>query len=541
VDPDEVEGTEGRTVLETIDPAENYMRRALERFAGYGEAEAMVAYDGRRFSYTELVARTRGTAAWLWERGVRPGMTLAMLVTNTAESFFTQFAAHLLGCRTVFMARTTPWLLLAGVLDFVDADVFIYEVSQTGEAGRQMATAAAPRKVFAIGPDGLGPDLTDPPRVSELPFDLDSITTSPVSLFQTSGTTGVPKLARHGQRFFDAIERVAQFYQPPDRPIRHLLLAGTWHSGGLSAAWLTLCAGGSVVINWGFEIPDFLATLATERITSTNITPPILYLLLDDGRIDGVDLSSMYTMTISAAPFAPARLAEAVSRLGPIFNIAYGMTELPFIAALPQARPDPDHPERLASCGQPWGDVQVEIRDPLGNALPTGEIGEICVRSDLLTEGYFGRPELNAEAFVDGWFRTGDAGRLDGDGYLYIVDRLVDMIITTAGSSNIYSRPLEDVLAGHPEVSGAAVVGVPHDFMGEAIHAYVIRIPDATVTEAELRELVVTTLNEEWSPHEVEFIDAFPLTESGKVDKKQLRARYAEMHPPADAVSPSPA
>src|SRR5262249_41443634 len=138
------------------------------------------------------------------------------------------------------------------------------------------------------------------------------------------------------------------------------------------------------------------------------------------------------------------------------------------------------------------------------------------------------------------WFRTGDAGRLDEDGYLYIVDRLVDMIITTAGSSNIYSRPLEDALADHAEVSGAAVVGVPHDFMGEAIHAYVIRVPGATVTAEELREHVVTTLNEEWSPHEVEFIDAFPLTESGKVDKKQLRARYAEAHPRVEAASPSP-
>ncbi len=512
---------------QTIDPADNYVRHGLALFARYGEAEALVDSDGRRFSYTELHARIRDTAAWLWNHDVRPGMTIAMLITNSAEAIFAQFAAHLLGCRTVFMARTTPWYFLGNVLPFVDADVFIYEVVRTGEVGHRMAVSAAPRLVFAIGASELGPDLTDPPAVDELPFNLDQVTTAPESLFQTSGTTGTPKLAIHGQRFFRAIVRVAEFYQPPGRPMRHLMLAGTWHAGGTSAVVLTLFTGGTVVVNFGFELEDFLHSLATERITSTNLAPPLLYMLLDEPRMAEVDLSGMWALTISASSTSTARLQQAIDQFGPSVHTAYGMTELPFIAVLPAADRDPQRPQRLASCGRAWGDVRIEIRDPDGTVLPTGEIGEICLASDLLTEGYFGRPEENEQAFVDGWFRTGDAGRLDEDGFLYIVDRINDMIVTTAGSSNIYSRPLEDVLAGHPDVRQAAVVGVPDEFLGEAVHAYVIRHPGATVTADELRQLVVSTLNEDWSPRAVEFVDELPLTESGKVDKKQLRAGYA--------------
>jgi acyl-CoA synthetase (AMP-forming)/AMP-acid ligase II len=141
-------------------------------------------------------------------------------------------------------------------------------------------------------------------------------------------------------------------------------------------------------------------------------------------------------------------------------------------------------------------------------------------------EGYWRMPDLEAENLVDGWLRTGDVGRFDDDGYLYILDRVSDMIVTEVSSFNIFCRPLEDALAEHPEVLQAAVIGVPDEFLGEAVHAYVIRTPGATVTPEELRQHVVDRLNASWSPREVEFLDAFPLNESRKVDKKALRAYY---------------
>ncbi len=507
--------------------ADNYVRRALDLFTGYGDREALVATDGRRFSYAQLRDQMRNTAVALWEFGIRPGMTIGVLATNPPESYFVQYGAHLLGCRTVFLAHSTPPFFLRSVLDFVSADAFVYEVAHLGEIGRELAEAADAVRVLCIGAGGLGPDITDPPAAAELPFDPQTIGVEPVSLFQTSGTTGTPKLMVHGQRFFAAMPSVADFYRPPDRPIRHLLMAGTWHAGAQSSALLTWYDGGTIVMNFGFDVGNFLHTIETERITSINVSPPLLYSLLDDPRLAGTDLSSLYQATVAASAAAPTRLVEAIDRFGGCLNVVYGMSELPFITVQDRLHLDPDHPELLGSCGKPWGDVRLEIRDPATGAVrPTGEVGEICLSSAMVTEGYFGSPELTAETLVDGWLRTGDVGRLDEDGNLYIVDRVKDMILTDLGSTIVYCRPLEDALLEHPQVRQAAVVGVPDAFLGEAVHAFVVRAPGATVSEEELRQLVVDRLNKQWSPREVEFVASFPLTEYGKVDKKELRARY---------------
>jgi len=505
----------------------NYVRRALDVFATYGDTEAFVATDGRRFTYADLRARIRNTAAALWGHGIRPGMTIGMLVTNSAETFFVQLGAHLLGCRTAFGMRIAPPAFLRGLLEFTEADAFVYQMDVCGEVGRELALAAAPLPTFCIGTGGLGPDLTDPPEATELPFDLDAITTEPDTLFQTSGTTGTPKLVRMGSRFFHAIPQVAEFYRPADLPrLRQLSLAGTWHSGGQSAALMTWFSGGLLVTGVNLDSDLLFAKLAEERITSMLVTPPALYQLLEDRALAGADLSSLRHVTVCCAPAAPARLREAAKWFGPALNIVYGMTEIPIITALPDVAGDPAHPERLASCGRPWGDTRVEIRDPSGAVLPPGEAGLIWVKGDLVAEEYWKQPELNAENLADGWLRTGDVGRFDEDGYLYLLDRVNDMIVTGVASFNIFCRPLEDALAEHPDVVQAAVIGVPDEFLGEAVHAFVVRAPGATVTGEELRRHVTNRLNETWTPREVEFLDAFPLNESRKVDKKALRSHY---------------
>jgi acyl-CoA synthetase (AMP-forming)/AMP-acid ligase II len=427
----------------------------------------------------------------------------------------------------VFLLRSAPTPFLHTALSFVEADAFVYQVEHIGETGRALAEAGGPEIVLCIGSGGLGPDIVDPPRVSRLPFDPYAVTVEPVTLFHTSGTTGPPKMLQHGERFFSAIPSLTTYYRPTDRGMRHLLASGTWHAGGQAAAVLTLMSGGTAVMNFGFDLGVFVETMAKERITSFNISPPCLYMLLDDERAAGLDLSGVYSATVSAGAASPARLVEAIDRWGPVFDIAYGMSELPFISVYPRITHDPAHPERLASCGRPWGDVRLEIRDPDGVVLPPGEIGEICVASDLMLEGYYGSSELTERNLAGGWLRTGDAGRLDEDGHLYIVDRYHDMIVTSWGAENVFSRPIEDALTEHPDVREAAVIGVPDAGVGEAVFAYVVRAPDATVTEEELRQFTEDRLNKLWSPGEVEFIDAFPLTEYGKVDKKQLRARYA--------------
>jgi acyl-CoA synthetase (AMP-forming)/AMP-acid ligase II len=512
---------------------DNYVRRALASFAAWGDREALVTVDGRRFTYRQLRARVLDTAAALWQHGIRPGATVPLLVANSAESLFIQFAAHLLGCRTVFLSHFSPPAFLHDVLNYVGAGAFVYEVDRTGELGRELALVAPNVPVLCIGAGGLGPDLVDPPAVTGLPFDPAAVTAQPRSLFHTTGTTAAPKLLQHGQRFFAAIPKVARFYQPvapedqPDlRRMRHLTISGTWHAGGQSSAIVTLLSGGLLVMQAGLDVGAFLAAVEKERLASTMMSPSLLYQILDDPRLPDADVSSLQFLTISVSPASPARLVEAVRRFGSAPNVVYGMSELPFITALTNLG-DPAHRERLASCGLPWGDARVEIRDESGRAVPAGEVGEIWVASELAMEGYWNMPELTAQTLVDGWMRTGDVGRVDADGYLYILDRLKDVVMIDAGGGKLFCRPVEDALTAHPEVREAAVVGVPDAARGiDTVVAYVIRTPAATVTAGELRQFAVDRLNAMWSPQEVEFVDELPLNAFGKVDKRALRERH---------------
>jgi acyl-CoA synthetase (AMP-forming)/AMP-acid ligase II len=235
----------------------------------------------------------------------------------------------------------------------------------------------------------------------------------------------------------------------------------------------------------------------------------------------------MFMFNVGAGPAAPARLRQAIARFGPVLRIVYGLSEAVVITALPGLTDDPEHPERLRSCGRPYGDVRIEIRDDDGTVLPTGRDGEVWVHTRLSFAGYHGQPELTAQTLVDGWVRTRDIGHLDDDGYLYLVDRAHDMIVTHTRNWAIFCRPIEDVLAGHPQVRAAAVIGVPDETVGEVPYAYVVLAPGATVGGAELIDLVTAELNEMWAPAGVEVVDRLPVNRSVKVDKRALRERYA--------------
>lgn len=510
-----------------IQPVRNYVRRVLPLFSGYGDAEALVAPDGQRYTYSDLHARVISTATALWTHGIRPGAAIGILARNPPESIFLQLAAHLLGCRTAWIANNAPARFRRGFLELSEVDIFIYDVRTMPELGAELARIAAPRPVFCLGPDGLGPDLAAAPLARELPFDPAEVTQEPSSLFQTGGTTGSPKLVHHRQSFFQTLYELSEQYIASGAPLlRHLLINGTWHVSSQTAAFMTLFSGGTLFLHDGIEFESFLDTIERERINSAFLSPGFYYQLLDYPKLATADTSTLLTFTISGAATAPARVIEGIERFGPVLRLVYGMSESPFITAQANMTNDPAHPHRLASCGLPYADLKVEIRDAKGQPLPVGEIGEICVRGSMLMAGYWGMPELTAETLVDGWLRTGDAGRLDEDGYLYIVDRFKDMIVTGLGGTNVFCRPVEDALAGHPQVRQAAVIGVPDDTMGELVHAYVVRAPDATVTAEELRRLVAAELNAAWAPATIEFIDGLPLTESGKVDKKALRERH---------------
>jgi fatty-acyl-CoA synthase len=250
--------------------------------------------------------------------------------------------------------------------------------------------------------------------------------------------------------------------------------------------------------------------------------------LLDHPGIAEANLASLELVIYGASPMSPARLAEGMRRLGPVFMQLYGQSEAPnCITALHTYEHDPEgHPGRLASCGTPIGSSIVRLVDDAGKEVAVGEVGEICVRGPLVMPGYWNNPEETARALRHGWLYTGDLARRDPEGFLYIVDRSKDMIVT--GGFNVFPREVEDVLTRHPAVAAAAVIGVPDPKWGEAVKAAVVLRPGASVHAEALIALVREHKGPVQAPKSIDFVDALPVTGLGKLDKKALRARYWE-------------
>jgi fatty-acyl-CoA synthase len=255
------------------------------------------------------------------------------------------------------------------------------------------------------------------------------------------------------------------------------------------------------------------------------MVPTMIYALLDCPDLGQYDLSSLETVFYGASSISPPRLQEAIRRIGPVFAQFYGQAEAPMcISYFRKSDHDVNSLERLASCGKASPSIRLELMDADGNPVPDGEPGEICVRGPLVMDGYRD-PALNEEAFRGGWLHTGDVAVRDKDGFLRIVDRTKDMIVS--GGFNIYPREIEDILAEHPAVSQVAVIGVPHEKWGEAVTAIVVLKPGMTVDPVELCGPVAQRKGSFQAPKTVEFVDAIPQTPVGKPDKKALRAQFA--------------
>ncbi|WDZ83010.1 class I adenylate-forming enzyme family protein [Micromonospora cathayae] len=534
----------------------SYVSDALALFTGFGDREALVG-GGRRLTYCEVAAEVRALAARLLRHGVRPGAAVLVMAGNVVEAPLLQLALHLLGCRSMWVAPVTSRREIDQFVRLARPDVFVYDARRPDGLGAELAGALPGVPVLCLGA-GDGPDLTapdptagpagatvDPTDPTAAPSGPASGTggstaspealpvgvPTPESFLQTSGSTGTPKLVHHRESFYRQVLAIAEAIRGSGAPLlRHLSHSPMWIASGQVTTLVNLFTGGVLFLSDDWDPARFIATVDRERINSTFLTPPMLYEVLDHPALPGADFSNMFMFNVGGGPAAPARLRQAIARFGPVMRIVYGLSEAVIITALPQLTEDPAHPERLRSCGRPYGDVDLEIRDADGQVVPAGTDGEVWVRTKLSFVGYFGQPELTADTLVDGWVRTRDVGHLDADGYLHLVDRLADRILTKRRSWPIYSRPVEDVLAGHPQVAAAAVIGVPGDDGAEDPYAYVVRNPAATVTEQELIDLVTRELSDLWAPQQVEFVDRLPLNRSNKVDKPALRARHAAAH-----------
>ncbi|MCP3972433.1 MAG: AMP-binding protein, partial [Rhodobacteraceae bacterium] len=303
----------------------------------------------------------------------------------------------------------------------------------------------------------------------------------------------------------------------------YLAVAPISHVGGTKIP-PTLIRGGRVHMMHGFDPERVLDTIAAERITTALLVPTMIYVLLDHPKLDATDLSSLELLMYGASPMSPTRLVEGLERIGPVFSQLYGQTEGYPLSVLRRADHDAANPELFASCGHPCASVQIALLDEDDQPVAQGETGEICARAPQVMDFYWNRPEQNAETLANDWLHTGDMAMADERGYLYIVDRKKDMIIS--GGFNLFPREIEDVLATDPTVAMAAVIGVPDEKWGEAVKAVIVPRPGETPDVEALIQRVRDAKGAIYAPKSIELVDEIPLTAIAKPDKKALRARF---------------
>ena len=348
----------------------------------------------------------------------------------------------------------------------------------------------------------------------------------PFMIIGTGGTTGQPKLVVEPVRVWNAMMRVFETRMPVGENARQLVTAPATHAAGIVALLASAC-GQPIHFHDGFNAAAVLDSLQDDRITTLFLPPTAFYDLIDEQLRSPRDTSALESLLIAAAPISPERLAQGAELFGWAVSQCFGQVEAPMFVAF-QTPEDirtavlEGDDDLLRSCGRVTQVVSVTIQDAAGNLLPHGESGEICVRGELVADGYLGNPDATAEAQRDGWLHTGDVGVLHASGHLQIRDRLKDMIIT--GGFNVYAAEVEAVLLRHPQVARAAVIGVPDDRWGERVVAVVV--PHDGFDDAEaLVAFAKESLGSVKSPKEIRWATALPQTPVGKVNKVALRSR----------------
>ncbi len=502
----------------------------------YYRREVALRYRGLSWTYGELGDRAYRLARALHDLGLRKGDRVAFLMANCPEYVFTEYALVKLGVVRV------PLAVLLGadhhvyMMNHSESATLVYH-EKLGDRVLEMAPRLQTVERFICvsdDPDRVPPghlhlqtlmaeSEPEPPAVEVGPLDL-------CGLYYTGGTTGQPKGVMLSHRAWVNSVLLEMLELGLGREEVFAYMTPLTHAGGVLLLPVMLRKGTCVILD-SYDPKTFLEVTEQEKVTSSFFVPTMLYMLLDYPEIERYHTSSLRNIIYGAAPIAPERLKQALERFGPIFTQLYGQTEAPMmLSVLPRQEhliADPERERRvLGSCGRPTMTTQLRLLDVNGEESPPGEVGEIVVRCINMMDGYFKDPETTAETIRDGWLHTGDLARQDEEGFLYIVDRAKDMIIS--GGFNIFPREVEDVLFEHRAVKEAAVVGVPHQKWGEAVKAIVVLHEGQQATEEELIAFVKERRGKLLAPKSVEFWDSIPLTNLGKLDKKKIRSRFWE-------------
>jgi len=496
--------------------------RAVQR---YPDRIALVDAD-ESITYRELGERMQRFAAAFFHLALKPGDVIALLSANSVNAVCVIAAASMAGLRYTPLHPLGSQADQKYILDNAEVDCLVVDEQAFAERGKEFAEdPQLALKIISFGQCDFASSIAEiAAQVEPLPLRSLGSAEDIGLIMYTGGTTGKPKGVVHTHRslVMTFLVNMAEFEWPQD--IRFLAVTPVSHAA-LGFIPPVLLRGGTFVMQPGFAPQTFLDAVLEHGITATFIVPTMLYVLLDHVETGSADLSSLETVIYGASPMLPARMLQALEVMGPIFMQLFGQTECPnTITALFKHDHDPERPELLASCGQPLAGNEVRLLDEGGREVEQGEVGELCIRGPLVMHGYWKLADVTAETLRDGWLHTGDMAMADENGYLYIVDRAKDMIIS--GGFNVFPREIEDVLNAHDAVAMSCVIGVPDDKWGEAVTAIVVLKPGADVSSAELIATVKDAKGAVYAPKSIEFVDKIPLTSLGKPDKKGVRMDY---------------
>ncbi|MEU4701037.1 acyl-CoA synthetase [Nonomuraea dietziae] len=488
------------------------------------EREALVCGE-RRWTYRQLEAVTNRLASALLARGVAPGQAVATFAGNSDQVVVTEMALY----KGAFLRVPINARLATEEIEHILTDAAV-RVLFTDAPRAEMSRAAAGRSApdcLVIDCDRDLADLLAEGSDEQVAIDVDEH--DPAVLNFTSGSTGKLKAAvqTQGNRLANMRKLLMNPDGAPSTEERYLAAGPITHATGMGIL-AALSRGATVVVLPQWDTGEFLRTIEAERITSTFLVPIMLNMVLADAAITATDLSSLERLAVGGAPVSPQRLRQAVEAFGPVIMQGYGLGEttsgVTVLTRQDVLTGTTTDPELLLSCGRAMFDTEVRVVDGEGQPVPAGVHGEVVVRGPDCVREYWNEPELSAETFRDGWVHTGDVGHLREDGYLFIVDRKKDMIIS--GGFNIYSSEVEAVLYEHPDVAEACVVGVPDEKWGEAVKAVVIPRPGAEVSAEALIDFCGERLSRVKKPKSVEFVAGLPINRNGKIDRRAVREPY---------------
>ena len=514
----------------TVPPELRTASDMIRRWARETPDAPMLTEGSSTLSWDEVYQRSKRVAYALQRCGVGPGDRVAFLDRNGSEYFEVLFGCALLGAVSVAVNWRLAPMEIAAIIEDAGAPVLFYgpDYAATVKEVKSLVDSVhhwVALDRFAEWRDGDGAVERDDPGFDPGPDD-------PVVQLYTSGTTGLPKGAVISGRNISAILTEADRVFHIGADTVSLVAMPLFHIGGTGWALAGMSRGGHSVILKDVDPTEALRIIEAHRITETFVVPAVLMFLLATPTLADTDMSSLRTVFYGASPISEDVLVRSMAALGCDFAQVYGLTETTgAITSLMPGDHDPDGPRAhlLRSAGRPFDHVQLRIVDASGRDLPVGEVGEVWTRSDQNMLGYWNKPEETAATLTDdGWLRTGDAGWLDAEGYLFLHDRIKDMIVT--GGENVYPAEVENALLAHPDVADAAVIGVPDNRWGETVKAIVVRASGASADDGDLGAAIIAATRDRLAhykcPTSVDFVDALPRNPSGKVLKRELRRPY---------------